>query len=299
MEKISAKSSQIKKKRETLMDKIKEIQEVLNESVSGINIYGQSANVTLEPIGEDDEFYGHLFYSDKKLYVAFRSTEDDFNDSMDNIPEALQSMQTKTLNEISADWLYKLSNEKVLLSLFKSIENKLDSINDQIDSSMQSINKILDYQSNEIKEDVLKSLDELNVQSLSKEWIKARSLITIDPADSITRSSSYLESICKTILVGLKKSLPKTLDITNLIKECVNVLKLSEEKTVENDLLKLISGIKSIFQSVGSLRTHFGTAHGSSPGTYEINEHYARIANNAAGTVSIFLIQRYKTKSTT
>lgn len=127
-------------------------------------------------------------------------------------------------------------------------------------------------------------------------WLKARISIQSDPADSITRSSSYLESVCRLILDELNVDLPNKKDITNLIGRAVKALGLSDDPIANEDLQKLFGGIKSIFQSVVSMRTHFGSAHGFSPGDYMAPEHYARLINDASATAITYLLRRLKSK---
>lgn len=82
--------------------------------------------------------------------------------------------------------------------------------------------------------------------------------------------------------------------MTSLIGGCVKALGLSKCSEAAKDLRPLVEGIKGICQSIATMRTHFGTAHGTAPGAYQVNEHYARLINSAAATICVFLIQRCK-----
>lgn len=82
----------------------------------------------------------------------------------------------------------------------------------------------------------------------------------------------------------------------NLIKVTVKALGLSKNPEANNDLKLLFSGINNIFQSIGTMRTHFGTAHGFSPGDYFPNKHYARLISDIAATSSSYLLYRLKEK---
>ena len=84
--------------------------------------------------------------------------------------------------------------------------------------------------------------------------------------------------------------------MAQLIGAAVKALDLSDNSEANTDLKQLFGGIKGIFQAIGSMRTHFGTAHGFTPGDYVAQEHYARLINDASATVSTYLLRRLKQK---
>ncbi len=81
-----------------------------------------------------------------------------------------------------------------------------------------------------------------------------------------------------------------------LVKAAEKSLDLSDDPEANEDLTKLFAGIRSIFQSVGSVRTHFGTAHGFALGDYVPGEHCARLVNDASATASTYLLRRLEYK---
>jgi len=291
---IKAKSNKIKENRKHFFDKLIQLQDILSNSLDGIEVFARSDKVTLEMLSEDDWIYGYLSYSNGKLEVAFRSTEDDFIDSMKNVPSEYWNYDVKELDACPIKWLERLSTEKSINNLLKSIEKSLDNIEDESQTSIKSLEVVLESQSNVISDDAISVLKEFDDDNLHRDWLKARSMIQMDPSDSITRTSSYLESVCRKILSDQNVDLPQKKDISNLVSATVNIIKISEDREAKNDLKQLFGGIKSIFQSIGALRTHFGSAHGASPRDYEIDQHCARLASDAAAAVSIFLLQRYK-----
>ena len=291
IEKIKNRSSNIKQQRNDFVKKLEELNNTLSESLNGIDIWAVSAKETLEMMGPDDWVYGHLIF-DGELKVSYRSTEEDFHDAMSQIPHEDQLYQLKSINSCSIEWLEKLSSEKQINKLLSNIDKYLVSIEENTIGSIESLNKALDSQSEEIANETAKVLKETESDDLLRTWLKARSSIQSDPADSITRSSSYLESVCRLVLNELKEPLPIKKDITHLIQATVKVLELSDNSEANTDLKQLFGGVRGIFQAVGSMRTHFGTAHGFTPGDYMAQEHYARLVNDAAATVSTYLLYR-------
>jgi hypothetical protein len=296
IDKIKSRSSSIKEQRNVFISKLIELNDALAESLHGIDVWARSAQETLEMIGPDDWIYGYLSFSQGKLEVVYRSTEDDFHDAMNQVPEEYQSYQSKSINSCSITWLEKLSTEIQINRLLSNIEKSLASIQNNTIGSIESLNKALDSQSEEISNENIEALKESGSDELIKDWLKARSSIQSDPADSITRSSSYLESVCRLILTKAGEPLPNKRDMTNLIGAAVKALDLSDDSEANNDLKQLFGGMKSIFQAIGSMRTHFGTAHGFTPGDYVPKEQYARLINDASATVSTYLLRRLKHK---
>lgn len=296
IEKIKSKSSSIKQHRNAFISKLVELNNTLAESLNGIQVWAQSANESLEMIGPDDWIYGYLAFSQGELKVLYRSTEDDYHDAMNQAPDVYQSYRIKSINSCSIKWLEKLSSQSQISKLLSNIEKSLDSIKNNTIGSIEALNKALDSQSEKISNETIEALRESNSDELIRHWLKARSSIQSDPADSITRSSSYLESVCRLILTKTGEPLPKKKNMAQLIGDAVKVLDLSDDSEANNDLKKLFGGIKSIFQSIGSMRTHFGTAHGVAPGDYVPKEHYARLINDASATASTYLLRRLKLK---
>lgn len=299
IEEIKSRSSSINAQRNVFLLKLERLNSTLAESLNGIDLYARSAKESLEIIGVDDWIYGYLVFSQGRLEVRYRSTEDDYQDFMNQVPEEYQSYQSKELKLCPITWLEKLSSEAQINRILSEINTSLEYIEKNTTNSLESLNKALDSQSEEIANETTHALREVESDELIRYWIKARSCIQLDPEESITRSSSYLESVCRLILNKLEVSLPDNKDITSLIGAAVRALELSENSEANRDLQQLFGGIKSIFQSIGAMRTHFGTAHGITPGDYAPKEDYARLINDAAATASTYLLRRFKKKMTT
>ncbi len=296
IDRIRAKSAHVKTSRKYFYEKLEKLQNVLADALSDIYVYAQSKNVTLETISPDDSVYGHLFFSKGKLGIAYRSTEDDFEDSTNNVPNESWSYKIKDLSGCPIEWLERLSGRRAIDSLMTDLERTIEDFEEDSRASINVLEKALNSQSNTVYDSLVEELKKIDDNNLHRDWLKARNQIQIDPADSINRTSSFLESLCRKILLELSESLPQKKDISKLISATVKALDLSGNKEADNDLKQLVGGVKSIFQAVGSLRTHFGTAHGSSPNDYEVNESHARLVSDASAAVSNFLLHRYKQK---
>lgn len=294
IEALRAKKEKVQEKRKNLLERFHNIEDELRSVFSDMEIFASGADVNLEQTGEDDWTYGHLSLYNGRLYVGFRTTDDDYYHSVNHLGEDEHTYTMKLIAECKSSWLERLCSDKPLQSLFDNLDTRLERLSEAADESVEALNKILEHQAVEVNDDTVTALLTIGNEALLKEWSKARSSIAIDPEDSITRSSSYLESICKKILRDLNVPIPANDTMLPLISECIKQLGLSGDKGANNALSQLYGSLKGLFQSIGAIRSNFGTAHGSSPGDYKMGEHYARLINNAAATASTFLLYRHR-----
>lgn len=297
IERIRAKCESIKQRRKAFLDKLMELQTTLSEALFEIDIYAHSNDLTLKMTGQDDWIYGHLFYSNGKLKIAYRNTYNDLVDSMNGVHKDEYEFTVKDLNSSPVEWLEKLSTDRGIKSLLSSVEKSLASIEESSISSTRTLEETINSQSLVIFEDATEELISMLDESIHDDWLKARNVMLSDPQESITRSSSYLESVCRMILNDLSIPLPNTLTITSLINSVVKELGLSDDERSGTNLKQLYGGVKSIVQAIGAMRTHFGTAHGSNAGDYVVSESEARLINDAAAAISVFLLKRYKMRN--
>lgn len=219
----------------------------------------------------------------------------DIEDSLEHIPVDWRTYSIQELSSAPIEWLESLSSEESLNSLLEDLASQLDDM-ELPANNYTVIDKMLNSESNLIFKHTTKVLQETDDHNLYGSWLKARNCIQTDPADSITRTCSYLEAVCKKILSDLEQPQPVRRDISSLIAETMKVLNLSPDEQVNDDLKRLLGNVKGIFSAIGSLRTHFGSAHGAAPGSYELNGDHARLLNDIGGALSGFLFTLSKGK---
>ncbi|TWI17295.1 abortive infection family protein [Mesorhizobium tianshanense] len=122
-----------------------------------------------------------------------------------------------------------------------------------------------------------------------------------DPEDAVKAACSLIEAACRSILIELRLSLPAKKDIDGLIRAIQELLDLSLGRTdlpaeVEQDTLKILSGLTSVAKGIGALRTHGGDAHSRETGYRRIDPRIARLAINAASSPALFLIETWERK---
>jgi Abortive infection C-terminus len=120
-----------------------------------------------------------------------------------------------------------------------------------------------------------------------------------DPEDAVTAACSLIESVCRSILVELGLPLPPKKDIDGLVRAVQEPLGLSPGRMdlppeIEADIRQALGGLTSVAKGIGALRTHAGDAHGRERGFRRIDGRIARLAINAASSISMFLIETWE-----
>jgi len=291
-ENIKSLASQINDKQSHVSKKLEELDLELKKDLDGITIYACGDSIQIEMIAEDEWRYGYLFFDDDGLKIASRTTFDDFDDSMNGVPDEYKTYQKIKLAGAKASWKLRFSDEKIINSLLNNIERNLKIALSEVELSSTAIEQVLLSEAHAIDQSVEEIL--VDNKPLLRDWVKARASISSDPSDSITRSSSYLESVCRYIIEDSGNSLPDKKVITNLVGAAIDCLNLDDYKESKADINQLLGGIKSICSGAGATRTHVGTAHGGSPGDSKPSIELALLINNCAATASSFLLRKYK-----
>lgn len=146
----------------------------------------------------------------------------------------------------------------------------------------------------------------VNVQRLGFDTIErdiSRAMLSLadDPEDAVTAACSMIESVCRSLLVELGLPMPDKKDIDGLIKAVQEPLGLSPGQPnipaeVVQDVRQILGGLTSVAKGVGALRTHAGDAHGREALYPKLDARAARLAINAAGSLSLYLIETWEAR---
>jgi len=146
-----------------------------------------------------------------------------------------------------------------------------------------------------IIEEVLKK-DFFNIESINKDFKRSLASTSTDPADSITSSCSFVESVCKHILDKTGRDYPRKQTINSLVKEVLKILSLLPENAEDEDFKKLLGSLGNIAQTVGAIRTKEGDAHGRAIDSSAINSLHAKLVIGAASALSLFLVEVFESQ---
>jgi hypothetical protein len=136
------------------------------------------------------------------------------------------------------------------------------------------------------------------IDTIQREWERAKLSLVNDPADALTAASSMIEATYKFILHEMGQQFPSNQEMRQLSKATHSLLHISPDQEADEDFRALFQSAITIAQSVSSLRTKIGDAHGASPTRGQPQARHARMAVNVAGTVCIFLLETYQETKT-
>ena len=138
---------------------------------------------------------------------------------------------------------------------------------------------------------ILKDRDFVGVD---KEFARALANVETDPPAAITAASSILESLLKVYIEDADSiEIPSDQSLRLLWRTASKHLGLDPSAVEDEDIKKILSGLVSAIEGIGSLRTHTGSAHGRGRRVYQIQARHARLAIHAAHTLVSFFLETW------
>jgi hypothetical protein len=138
--------------------------------------------------------------------------------------------------------------------------------------------------------EVLKARDLAGVE---KEFQRALATVESDPPAGVTAACSLLESLFKVYIEDNGLTLPAKQTIGDLYKVVRDHLGLDPGQVAGQDLKRILSGLISVVDGIGALRTHTGSAHGHGRSGYRLEPRHARLAINGAHTLALFVLETW------
>lgn len=127
--------------------------------------------------------------------------------------------------------------------------------------------------------------------SVDTEFQRALGAVELDPPAGVTAACAIIEALCKTYIEDEHLLMPDKQTIKDLWKVVRDHLGLDPGLVTDDDKKRILSGLSSIVDGVGSLRTHAGSAHGRGRSQPIVTPYDARLAINAAHTLTVYLIE--------
>ena len=167
--------------------------------------------------------------------------------------------------------------EAILLDIEDAIESATTSI--QPPSPTRSLKQLLQK----------RDLSEIN-----QEFARCMENVETDPPAAITAACSIFESLCKHYIEDNNLEVPSRQTIGSLWKAVSKHLRLDPSAVEDDDVKKILSGLTSVLDGIGSLRTHTGSAHGRGRKSYIVQSRHARLAIHASHTLVIFVLETWE-----
>ncbi|WP_234709831.1 abortive infection family protein [Pseudomonas amygdali] len=275
---------------------LENVEKELRDAVSGLSIYVTGMKVVLGMVDEDDWEYAKLNFDGENLRILTSTTHEDGH-NYGTYREG--EMHVRSIAYFNDEKLTKIASKDSINSLWTAVEEAISDMLGEAKSSVRLLSEFSDVQSESIHKDLA---DLMKGDYFEQHWANARLAIDTDASDSLTRTTQFLESVCRHYLEKREISLGKIKTVSEFINAVADdfpplVLPESSENSEEikaqfvKDVKALLGGIKSVSQGCGIFRTHYGTAHGGNKTAYADE---ARLVNNLAGAVSIYILEKLK-----
>ena len=111
---------------------------------------------------------------------------------------------------------------------------------------------------------------------------------------AITAARTLLESVCKTILDDLGVHYASKDDLPALYRKTAEALTLAPSEYGDEAIRRILGGITTAVEGVGSLRNRHGDAHGQGRAVYRLSERHSTLVVNLAGALALFLVQTFE-----
>jgi hypothetical protein len=132
-----------------------------------------------------------------------------------------------------------------------------------------------------------------DLAAVHKEFERALQSVEQDPPAAITAACAIVEALCKTYCEDEGVDLPKEQSIKPLWKAVQSHIGFDPAKIEDDDLKRILTGLASIVDGIGSFRTHAGSAHGRGPKSYRPAPRHARLLLHSAHSLVAFCIETW------
>lgn len=136
-------------------------------------------------------------------------------------------------------------------------------------------------------------IQQRDLTGLQTEFDRIYDNLESDPAAAVTASCALLESLFKYYVEEKGLEIPAEQSVKPLWKAIRKDLNFDPALTADEDLRAILTGLASIVEGIGSLRTHRGSAHGRGKIVYKLMPRHARLAAHAAFTLASFVLETW------
>ena len=124
-------------------------------------------------------------------------------------------------------------------------------------------------------------------------WEKALARRHTDPDGAITSARTLLETVCKRILDEAGETYSDKDDLPGLYRAVALKLQIAPSQHTEEALKRILGGVTSVVEGLGSLRNKIGDAHGQGGKPVRPSARHAQLAVNLAGAMATFLVDTW------
>jgi hypothetical protein len=135
-----------------------------------------------------------------------------------------------------------------------------------------------------------------DIASVEVEFNRALANVEANPREAVSAASNILESLCKIYIVEEGLDSPAKQDLKPIWTIVRKHLGFDPSLIEDQDLQTVLSGMISIVEGIGALRTHASSAHGAGKTSYKLEPRHARLVIHSAHTVALFVLESWRKK---
>ncbi len=133
-----------------------------------------------------------------------------------------------------------------------------------------------------------------NYEEINVEFQRAVNAIDSDPGAAITAGCAILEALFKVYISEHGLTLPNKQTIKPLWNVVQKHIGFNPASQTDSDVQVILTGLSSIVDGIGALRTHGGSAHGGGELRYNMKPRHASLIVGTAHTLALFVIQTWQ-----
>lgn len=119
-------------------------------------------------------------------------------------------------------------------------------------------------------------------------------MVEENPTEAIGKAKELIESCCKTILEANSITVGKNWDVSKLVTETTQLLRITPKDIPENipmaaTMRKLLGNLRAIAEALTELRNAYGSGHGKSATYKGLQPRHAKLAVGSSSTLVHFL----------
>ncbi len=137
------------------------------------------------------------------------------------------------------------------------------------------------------------AIKELNFPAVDMEFTRALENVEKEPREAVSAACNILESTFKIFIADENLPAPSKQDLQGLWKVVRDKLGMDTKTVEDDDLRKILSGLYTLTEGIGALRTHASSAHGAGRKIYNLKPRHARLAIHSAHTLVLYILESW------
>jgi len=266
----------------------------LSHRLSGVcsraDVRCQGETIRLEACNDDEWVFGYMFCNADGLSIASAFS----GDGLALAPGEDISYELTSVQKCPLSWLRVICRRDVIEVFLSKVQDEILKRTDELRSQVTELETLALPPAQSAAVDFRQVAEQLGFGRIAGDWRAAQVKTSTDPETAVRAACTLLESVCKHILDDKREPYAADADLGVLFRSTRRILKLHADAGTDEILQRIIKGLNGAVQGIGMLRNRISDAHGKGSSRETVLPAEAKLAVNAAGTVAMFLLERWK-----